>query len=95
MGTAGSSSTTPAGHGRRDYGLHADVVTSELGAYVFYFTHPGGPTPCAADDGGDNHRSAGQLDPTWPACGRAETPSRATATKPSRPPFLPLEGPVP
>ncbi|WP_405734417.1 glycosyl hydrolase [Streptomyces sp. NBC_01537] len=32
------------------YGLHADVVTSELGAFVFYFTHPGRTHEGAAHD---------------------------------------------
>lgn len=34
------------------YGLHADVVTSELGAFVFYFTHP------ERSDEGRAHHSA-------------------------------------
>jgi hypothetical protein len=32
------------------YGFHAGVVTSELGAFVFYFTHPG-----RSDDGSGPH----------------------------------------
>jgi hypothetical protein len=73
------------------YGLHADVVTSELGAFVFYFTHPGRP-----DDGPRHHtghadrRSSLQVARLRVAggtlvCDRDEA---------LQAPVLPLEGPV-
>ncbi|MET8945718.1 hypothetical protein ABZX30_19545 [Streptomyces sp. NPDC004542] len=44
------------------YGFHADVVTSRLGAFVFYFTHPGRSAEGTAHHSGyDDRRSSIQV----------------------------------
>ncbi len=72
------------------YGLHADVVTSELGAYIFYFTHPGRSDDGAADDSDYHHRRSSIHVARLRVSGDTLVCDRDEALEA---PVLPLEGP--
>jgi hypothetical protein len=73
------------------FGYHADVVTSELGAFVFYFTHPGRLDVGAAHHSTHNDRRSSIQVARLRVNGDTLVCDRDEALEA---PVLPLEGPI-